>query len=229
MTERMPVVKVQHASGRPDEVSGGEAICHRPGPELTPKNRQIEVDRYDVLYFERDFGKVHKVYEMSELRRQQAVEATCRWKGAGLLDIGCGRGEYLTLMEKRAKSAVKGPFTGVEPTDFNSGRKNVIQAMGHDIPVPDQSYDYVTCWDVIEHLIPGDEVNVFKEMRRIARKGIGMSICSTPDKHAGGTLHINLRPSSEWTRRLTAAFPDDAMIVFHGLHHGTPIWIITLA
>ncbi|RYZ46928.1 MAG: class I SAM-dependent methyltransferase, partial [Sphingobacteriales bacterium] len=90
-----------------------------------------------------------------------------------LVDIGCGRGYVLDLLnEKRPELKT----TGVDFHD-NVPLKNsdYVSANVESLPFADKSFDVVTCSHVIEHL--KDLPKAIAEMKRVARKQI---IIATP-------------------------------------------------
>lgn len=111
-------------------------------------------------------------------RRRKAIET--RVPGGKLLDIGCATGEFLAEMEQHAGWEC----FGVEPVAFaaNLARQNtkaqIFEGTLQEARYPDQSFDVVTLWDVLEH-IP-DPVGVIRETHRILKPG-GLLILRVPD------------------------------------------------
>jgi len=79
---------------------------------------------------------------------------------ATLLDVGCGKGQFVEWVNSQGIKAV-----GI---DFASGYG--IQADILDIPFGDNSFDIVTAFDVLEHLKPEDLEQGLFEMNRVARR-----------------------------------------------------------
>jgi SAM-dependent methyltransferase len=89
--------------------------------------------------------------------------------GCDVLDAGCGSGR--TMDELRRYGRVSG-------FDLNPLAVEYAQARGHaevrrarveEIPWSDESFDLITCLDVIEHT--PDDVASLRELRRVARPG----------------------------------------------------------
>jgi SAM-dependent methyltransferase len=97
--------------------------------------------------------------------------------GAQVLDAGCGTGR--TMDELHGYGQVHGfdlnPL-GVEHAR-GRGHDNVRVARLEEIPYPDDSFDLVTCLDVIEHT-PDDRAS-FRELRRITKPG-GWLVVTVP-------------------------------------------------
>jgi ubiquinone/menaquinone biosynthesis C-methylase UbiE len=111
-----------------------------------------------------------------------------------LLDVGTGRGETLDLAESLGFAPVIG--TEVVPDLIDGAR--VVHGEVHALPFPDGSYDHVTMFDVMEHLLPGDDELAVRELCRVARDSVLLTIANFPSVKDGEVLHINLRPYREW-------------------------------
>ena len=70
--------------------------------------------------------------------------------------------------------------------EYNCGKKSPVNILdifdGYNLPFPDNSFDVVTCVDVIEHV--EDFNRLIKEMLRVSRKGIFLS---TPNRRPENT------------------------------------------
>jgi SAM-dependent methyltransferase len=118
------------------------------------------------------------------------------------LDYGCGRGEMLRRVAPRVKRACG---IDVDPEALPSLPGVEVQAVreGEPLPFESESFDLITCLEVIEHV--ANERETFRELSRVLRPG-GTLILTTP--HKG------------W---LTWVDPGNAKFVFprlHALAHG---------
>jgi 2-polyprenyl-3-methyl-5-hydroxy-6-metoxy-1,4-benzoquinol methylase len=104
------------------------------------------------------------------------------WQRGRLLDVGCASGDFLAAMQVRGWEVA-----GVEP-DRESVRRANLRLVGQETgPVqcgtielasyPDQSFDVVTLWHVIEH-VPSP-LATLREVRRVL-KPHGICIIQTP-------------------------------------------------
>ena len=93
-----------------------------------------------------------------------------------LLDIGCGNGKYLDFMRSQGWD-VAGVDWG-RGCEFPSRVLKIPVYDGHiwDHRLPDQSFDLITLWFVIEHI--WDPMRLMAECRRILKPG-GQIIVST--------------------------------------------------
>lgn len=156
-------------------------------------NRAAEFAKYEHCY------ATLPDYRMGEVRMRDAkkdvrdaFEAGCR----SYLDIGCGRGEMLRYAENLGFTEV----AGAEVVPELCGG-DVFECPIHDLhKLPAQHFDLVTCFDVIEHVLPGDDSELLVQMGRIARKYIALTANNRPshDPTTGADLHINIKSYREW-------------------------------
>ena len=180
-----------------------------------------EIRKYETIYREFPrYGLEHGV------RREQVEEYLATLDPAwSLLDVGCGRGEVLEWAYDLGIQHVY----GVEPV-YLLRKPNVHCAVAWDLPFEDGIFDVVTCFDVMEHLLEDDAEPTLRELNRVARHQVALTISNRPDQWgvmAGvGTLHVNLKPYEEW----------DMLIREHihgkverrpGVEHLNEMWVIT--
>lgn len=86
-----------------------------------------------------------------------------------VLDAGCGTG--LLLQQIAHFGRVEGVDISDEALDFcrKRGLTNVRKADVTNLPFEDQSFDFITALDVIEHL--DDDVQALREWRRVLKPG----------------------------------------------------------
>lgn len=183
--------------------------------------RKVEHEKYQQAY-------AIETYHMGEMRKSDALfhvaNLPCR---GSYLDVGCGRGEMLARAEALGYSPVQG--TEVVPALVDGVR--VIRGEAHALPFADKSWDVVTLFDVLEHLLPGDDAAVCRELARVARKHIILTANSESSLLPDGTeLHINRRSSSDWERLLSAWFsPVSQRVLSCNIQYEvSPMWQIDL-
>ena len=140
----------------------------------------------------------HPTYRMGANRMQDAVRVLEALPSRGpYLDVGTGRGEMLSFAMFHGFNPVK----GTEVVESLLDHPRVIRAEGHDLPFAIGGFHTVTMFDVIEHLIPGDDELVCRELARVARNHVIVAANNRNSKNkAGDVLHINIRPYEEWDR-----------------------------
>jgi SAM-dependent methyltransferase len=143
-------------------------------------------------------------YRMKAQRMADAVNdlAALPCRGS-YLDVSCGRGE----MPERAKELGFNRVTGTEIVP-ELLRPNVFYSEVHEIRLVTNYAEVATMFDVIEHLIPGDDERACKELARVASKHVILTANNKPSfNKAGDDLHINKRPYEEWDALFKEWFP----------------------
>lgn len=117
-----------------------------------------------------------------------------------LVDVGTGNGAFAR------EAAAKGipSVAGVDFANLPSG-ENVrwCKAPAHDLPFADGEFEWLTSFDMMEHLIPEEVDAVLEEFRRVATVGWCLSI-SYRKSHTmlERDLHLTVRPKEWWIEKL---------------------------
>lgn len=168
--------------------------------------RRAEVQRYVKAY-------ENPAYRLGDRRRQHIAKHLARIPKGSLLDVSTGRGEVLHM----ARDLGHDPVIGTEAVPYLCAEdRGVVHALVHDLPFPDNAFDAVTMFDVMEHLVPEDTEAACKELARVARHRLLLTVCNAPSRFGGdGDLHINRRASYEaWHEELTTHFGQ--AVIRHG-------------
>jgi O-antigen chain-terminating methyltransferase len=108
-----------------------------------------------------------------EIRTRQHDLAD-RFAGASeVLDVGCGRGEFLDLLRERGISA-RGVEANPEMADVCRGRGHDVEtgdALGYLLLLPDESLGGLVALQVVEHLEPGYLVELVETAHAKLRPG----------------------------------------------------------
>lgn len=110
-----------------------------------------------------------------------------------LLDVGTGRGETLAIAETHGLTA-----KGTEVVDYLLIPGRVVYAEAHSLPFPDSSFDHVTCFDVLEHLVMDDIAPALREFARVAKTTVTVSAATKSHRVNGVELHVSAMPLKEW-------------------------------
>jgi len=142
-------------------------------------------------------------YRLGDRRKAHIQSGLEQTERGSLLDVGCGRGEVLRM----ATILGFAPVRGVEAVDYLCDGNQVVKGMAHALPFKDKSFDVVTMFDVMEHLLPEDTDAVCKELERVASSCIMMTIHNGPSCFNHVELHINRKESYEaWFDYLKTVF-----------------------
>ena len=131
--------------GRIVECQSCEIVYMNPRPHhLAVQDAYSEVE--DTRYLEEEGGRV--------LTFTESLNHIRRYVPSGkLLDVGCHVGTFLEIAERGGYEV-----TGVEPSRHGAAyAENRIDGTVHlgvieDAPLPENCFDVITMWDVIEHL-----------------------------------------------------------------------------
>ncbi len=158
--------------------------------------RQREIEKYREVY------KKYSHYGMADDRLFPVVSVLDTLSGS-LLDVSCGRGELLTAARKMGFDAMG---TEAVPELCGDGVHNAVITA---LPFKDQSFDVVTCIDVIEHVLEPDIIPGLKELERVCRGTIVIAAADYPTYWDGVNLHPSARPYHEWDRLFRSIFSGD--------------------
>jgi ubiquinone/menaquinone biosynthesis C-methylase UbiE len=151
--------------------------------------RNFEIKKYHQTYQRGDYG-------MGQARQIQAHNWLIKIKeiqGGSLLDVGTGRGEVLGFARGLEFDPVQG--TEVVPDLIIDG---IRYAEIHDLPFEADSFDVVTCFDVLEHINPFDTAPALAELARVAKTDLLLTVENRHSRSLGVELHVNRRPYTEW-------------------------------
>ena len=116
--------------------------------------------------------------------------------GKDVLDIGCGFGWFelnalkrkvgkivgLELSEKTIETAKNNIHAENVEFIYYKNTENVVA-----LPFDDESFDTVVSWEVLEHIPKNKELEWYKEIFRVLRRGRVLYL-STPNKHFASNL-----------------------------------------
>ncbi|WP_082501167.1 class I SAM-dependent methyltransferase [Methylobacterium sp. Leaf88] len=129
--------------------------------------------------------------------------------GQKSLDYGCGAGFTVELLrshlfQKEAFGADISPKM-VAAGNARIGMDAVKVISNGRAPYEDNSFDFITCFDVLEHLDEADILNVEKEFRRLIKPG-GTVFCNISLRLAGSVdldgrnLHRTVQAPDWWDK-----------------------------
>ncbi|MCL0064541.1 methyltransferase domain-containing protein [Dehalococcoidia bacterium] len=113
-------------------------------------------------------------------------------RGKRLLDVGCGKGLFLSVAESRGVQAygVDISKTAVERARIISPACKIVIGLGEELPWKDNYFDYVTCFGSLEHFI--DPAKAVREMVRVLRPE-GKALILVPNSFFIGHIYMAYR------------------------------------
>lgn len=152
-----------------------------------------EVEKYQKCYALAE-------YKMGPRRLVHAREQIDRIPiGSSYLDVGCGRGETVAYALKRGIEARGLDFV---PELCNS--RNIVCAYMTAIPFAPGDFDYVSCYDAIEHLPPHQVDTALDELFRVAGVELVISTNDQASQLGDLTLHLSRNPREWWEEKLNS-------------------------
>ncbi len=117
-----------------------------------------------------------------------------------LVDVGTGNGAFPRQAAEKGIRSV----AGVDFASLPNGQGvRWFKAPAHDLPFDDGDFQWLTSFDMLEHLIPGEVDEVLDEFRRVSSVGWLFSI-SYRKSHTqlDWDLHLTVRPKDWWKEKL---------------------------
>lgn len=178
-------------------------LASRMSNKRVAHNRDDEIKRYIDAH---DDPKMRM--HMGARRKADVTKILGSLDAGSLLDVGTGEGEALDIATSFGHAA--------QGCDANPkvAKANVTICAAHNLPFASESFDHVTCFDVLEHLIESDIRLALSEMYRVARKTVTVSASERPSPDGkGGDFHISKRPKLEWLKLIRECWGKGAKII----------------
>ena len=157
--------------------------------------RKLEKAKYDYIY-----GGGYKPNRYGHANYAQRIyNYIIKLDPKSVLDVGCGGGEFCKwCASKNIKSY--GLDISSKPQD---NRVTWLTGIAQKLPLGDNSVEFVTAFDVLEHLPPEDLHIALKEFKRVARRGIITSFHYTATtKTLNSNLHLIVQPKEWWIEQV---------------------------
>jgi ubiquinone/menaquinone biosynthesis C-methylase UbiE len=141
----------------------------------------------------------------SSFHAQGALDYIQSLNMQSVCDVGTGRGDFCRWVSSIGCPTVYGVDFAIEPSK-PEGDVTYINAFSHDIPLPDSSVEYVTSFDVLEHIPVKDMNPTLDEFKRLATKGWIFSIGHHPSvsyRDNVGELHVTIRDKAWWSHLIS--------------------------
>lgn len=147
----------------------------------------------DKSYLDRNYNSKNPLRRFAHRTRFkksiQSIESNSEYS---LMDFGCGDGTFMNQLNLRS-SSVK--LVGFEPImDSIEGNQIEIYKNWEDIISKSKTiegFDYVTCFEVLEHFSPENQLEALKKMNSVLKKD-GKVIISVPIEKGFPALVKNL-------------------------------------
>lgn len=158
-----------------------------------------------------------QLVEAEHLARYEWAAQLC--SGRGVLDVGCGAGYGAELLNRAGAMEVVGVDNSATALDL--ARSNVSSGVtcelgdARELAFPDDSFDLVVCFELIEHV--DDQARVLDEVARVMRAD-GLLVISSPNRDRympGNPHHRHELLRDELQALLDARFPSARILSQH--------------
>jgi SAM-dependent methyltransferase len=162
-----------------------------------------ECARYNAAWATGNYIPLVGIFYTRALTRQ-GYFGGCR----NLLDVGCGSG--VSVRYHREISGIEAYGIDFASPAVETWKKCGVDkfcsvASAEDIPFKDDTFDMVTCTDVLEHVPEENVPRVFAEMFRVGRNRFFFTVALEPAQekmpHDGTEPHICLKPPEWWVEQ----------------------------
>ena len=169
--------------------------------------RKAEWNRYDALYTGRVklAGKGDSPYGIANHGSAALPILVDEYKARSICDVGTGNGQLCLDAIDRGVPKVCGVDFASEP---DGAGVSWLKAPAHALGLPDNAFEWVTAFDLLEHLLEEEIPEVLDEFARVASVGMAFSIAYTKSRDVlGGNLHATIRPKEWWLEVLNGYGP----------------------
>jgi len=173
----------------------------RTDVESLEQKRLFERTRYEALYSGKVKTKPSKPFYGRANHGRHAWPQINKLGVQSLVDVGTGSGAFALQAVERKINRVAGVDFAILP---HGGGVSWFKASAHDLPFDDGEFEWLTCFDTLEHLIPEELDEVLEEFRRVAATGWFFSVAyHTSHTVMGSDLHLIVRPKEWWKEKFS--------------------------
>ena len=157
-------------------------------------NYNPEQEVYELIYNDE---KYH--YYGRSNHGHKALESIAALNPTSLLDVGCGHNNFVREIKTLGVQKAIGVDFACKSADY------VADIL--DLPFTDKEFDFITAWDVLEHLLPEQVEPALLEMKRVSQRfafTIAYDFASTPPpkKFKNHNLHQTVKKPSWWKEQI---------------------------
>ena len=167
--------KGQSNKGQSNKGQSNKGQSNKGKPGAFPD--EVPPTYYDDVY-RRNRGIQSKWHHLKFARFKRDLPA-----GADHLDVGCGPGTFIGTLSPERRSTgvdVTREFLDIARSRYGGPNKIFAEMTAESLEFDDNTFDVVTCIEVIEHIGEAGVTRLLGEIRRVLRPG-GLLLTSTPN------------------------------------------------
>lgn len=147
---------------------------------LNSKDREQGNDMFPDEYYD---------YRVGMQISYKIIEDICKNRHITMLDIACGHGQFIIELNKLEKVVAEGIDSSESRTLYLAAQgMNVCKSLAENIQKSDKSYDVITCFECLEHVL--NPKKVISEIVRLLKPN-GLTIISVPyKKYCDDDTHV---------------------------------------
>lgn len=129
-----------------------------------------------------------------------------KFKPERTLDVGCAKGYLVKALSEMAVDAY-----GIDPSVYAVSNvhpdiaEKINLEVAQSIPYPDDTFDVVTCFDVLEHIPAREAPKTLKEMLRVSKQWVILRMVTREVEGDIDSSHETIRDKDWWTEKIEKA------------------------
>lgn len=125
-------------------------------------------DKGNKAFYDMKWEEVGYFAEEELVRRIAGAVLSGSSVNSKVLDIGCGDGRFINYLSRAGLESVGIEFSIEALKKAKERNLSVCLADGHFLPFRDETFDIITCIEVLEHIF--NYADVLAEMKRVCKK-----------------------------------------------------------
>jgi ubiquinone/menaquinone biosynthesis C-methylase UbiE len=177
--------------------------------ELNNNDTDDEKEKYIRLYsgdlaewYKHNVG-INKADYGSENHGSGIIKYLEKVRPSSLLEVGCGRGDFCLQCRRFINKVYGLDIASVKTGNVAKTTKvKFIDGEASYIPLEDNEVDYVTGFDILEHIPEHLVDKSLSELDRVSRTGMIFSISHDVCDYQGVMMHKTIKPREWWVEKL---------------------------
>jgi 2-polyprenyl-3-methyl-5-hydroxy-6-metoxy-1,4-benzoquinol methylase len=179
-------------------------------PELTDIEKLSQI--YDRDYFENGVATKKSNYidyswaRLGSYFQQTAKHIVDKFAPSSSLDVGCAKGFLVKALADLGIDAY-----GIDPSEYALSEVDsdycdkVRIGIAQSLPFPDNNFDVVTCFDVLEHIPENEIPKVLSELFRVSKQWVILRVVTKELPDDVDASHATIHDKDWWVEKIKEA------------------------